>query len=271
MDERINLEFNVLEYEEVVELLCWTIFEDKGVLPLKDISYDYYPQLREIESYLEDNKNSRSKVYNLIYEDLEKVYKKYYNHSKRMVKRYSLIWEPYNDAFFEELSKYFNMEWPDGFDKITASIGRIPVCPRFIKDERFYVDFVDADNLVEICMHEICHFMFFMKCKKLFPKEKIEYDNMSLFWYMSEIVIDPVLNSNCFRRLFKHRFRSYDSFYKVKIGNELMMDRIHLIFSTNKIDEAIMECYSYLKKHEYELRKQCGDNEKDEVIEVRMD
>ena len=48
---------------------------------------------------------------------------------------------------------------------------------------------------------------------------------------MSEIVIDPILNNNCFRRLFRHKFRSYDSFYKVKIGNELMMDRIHLIFS----------------------------------------
>ena len=84
-------------------------------------------------------------------------------------------------------------------------------------------------------MHEICHFMFFMKCNKLFTREKIETDNNSLFWYMSEIVIDPILNNNCFRKIFRHKFRSYDSFYKVRIGNELMMDKIHLIFSTNRI------------------------------------
>ena len=188
-----------------------------------------------------------------------------------MVKRYGLIWEQYNDAYFEELSKYFKIDWPEGFEKIDVSIGRIPVCPRFIKEKKFYVDFVDADTLVDICMHEICHFMFFMKCKKLFPNLTIDTDNNSLFWYMSEIVIDPILNNNCFRRLFRHKFKSYDSFYKVKIGNELMMDKIHLIFSTNKIDEAIKECYEYLRKHEYEIRKQCGDTERDEVIEVRMD
>ena len=45
-----------------------------------------------------------------------------------------------------------------------------------------------------------------MKCNKLFPNEKIEYDNNSLFWYMSEIVIDPILNSNIFKRLFKHKY-----------------------------------------------------------------
>ena len=48
------------------------------------------------------------------------------------------------------------------------------------------------------------------------------------------------------------------------------MDRIHLIFNNNKIDDAMVECYEYLRKNEYELRKQCGDTEKDEVIEVRM-
>ena len=159
MEEQVRLIFNVLEFEEVVDLLCWSIYEDKGALPLKNISYDYYPQLREVENYLETNKNNRNKVYNVIFEDLEKVYKKYYNHSKKMVKRYGLIWEPYNDVFFEELSKYFKMDWPEGFESITASIGRIPVCPRFIKEKRFYVDFVDADTLVDTCMHEICHFI----------------------------------------------------------------------------------------------------------------
>ena len=120
-------------------------------------------------------------------------------------------------------------------------------------------------------MKEICHLLFSIKCTKLFQGENVDFDNKSLFWYMSEIVIDPILNNNCFRKIFKHKFRCYDFIYKVKFGNELMMDKIHLIFSANKIDDALRECYSFLKKHEYELRKQCGDNEKDEVIEVRMD
>lgn len=270
MEELIKIEFDVLSYDDVVDLLSWSVFAEGGALPLKDVSYDYYPQLREIEKDLEANKESKSKVVELIHQDLEKVYRKYYNHSKKMVKRYGLIWEKYNDNYVKALADYFNIEWPEGHGDITAYIGRIPVCPRFIRDNSFYIDFLDADTLVDVCMHELCHFMFFIKCHKLFPNQKIEYDNESLFWYMSEIVIDPILNSNIFKRLFKHKFRSYEHFYSIKFGKEMMMDKIHLIFNNNKIDDAMIECYEYLRKNEYELRKQCGDTEKDEVIEVRM-
>ena len=40
MEEQVRLIFNVLEFEEVVDLLCWSIYEDMGALPLKNISYD---------------------------------------------------------------------------------------------------------------------------------------------------------------------------------------------------------------------------------------
>ena len=38
----------------------------------------------------------------------------------------------------------------------------------------------------------------------------IDTDNNSLFWYMSEIVIDPILNNNCFRKIFR-LFRNFRS------------------------------------------------------------
>ena len=55
MEEKVNLEFEILSYDSFVDLLSWTVFEDKGVLPLKDITYDYYPQLKEIEDYAYKN------------------------------------------------------------------------------------------------------------------------------------------------------------------------------------------------------------------------
>jgi hypothetical protein len=71
------------------------------------------------------------------------------------------------------------MEWPTGFEEITALIGRVPVCPRFINEKKFYIGFFDADNIIDTCMHELCHFIFFAKCKELFPKMKIDTDNKS--------------------------------------------------------------------------------------------
>lgn len=44
-------------------------------------------------------------------------------------------------------------------------------------------------------MHEICYFYFFEKCKKIFKDWKcVDFDNPSLLWYLSEIVIDSILN-----------------------------------------------------------------------------
>ena len=46
-------------------------------------------------------------------------------------------------------------------------------------------------------MHELCHFLFFEKCKEIFPNWKYEdFDSPSILWYLSEIVVDPILNSN---------------------------------------------------------------------------
>ncbi len=45
-------------------------------------------------------------------------------------------------------------------------------------------------------MHELCHFLFFEKCKEIYPNWKYEdFDSPSLLWYLSEIIIDPILNS----------------------------------------------------------------------------
>lgn len=271
MNEVGKIKFDVLSYEEVVDLLSWTVFESEGALPLRDATFDLYPQLAEINEYLEKSKDDKEKVYELIFEDLQKFYQKYLTHSKKMVKRYGLIWEPFNDDYINALCKCFNMDWPSDLEEITALIGRVPVCPRFIKDKKFYIGFYDADTIVDICMHELCHFIFFAKCKELFPRMKIDTDNKSLFWFLSEIIIDPVLNKNEFKKIFKHKFKSYDVFYNVRFGNELLMDKIRLFFANSHIDEAIKESYEYLQKHEYSFRKQCGDFEKDEIIEVRMD
>ena len=77
MEEFVKLEFDVLSYENFVDLISWSVFADKGALPLKDVTYDYYPQLREIEDYLEEHKDDRRKVCKAIHDELEKTYRKY--------------------------------------------------------------------------------------------------------------------------------------------------------------------------------------------------
>ena len=72
MNEVGKIKFDVLSYEEVVDLLSWTVFESEGALPLRDATFDLYPQLAEINEYLEKSKDDKEKVYELIFEDLQK-------------------------------------------------------------------------------------------------------------------------------------------------------------------------------------------------------
>ena len=118
MNDVGKLKFDVLSYEEVVDLLSWTVFESEGALPLREATFDLYPQLVEINDYLEKSKDDKEKVYELIFEDLQKFYQKYLTHSKKMIKRYSLIWEPFNDDYINTLCKCFNMDWPSDLEAV---------------------------------------------------------------------------------------------------------------------------------------------------------
>ena len=119
-----------------------------------------------------------------------------------------------------EISNYFNIKWPKEYKEISVGIGLIPVCPRYIKEKAFDIHKKNKEDLIDTCMHELCHFLFFEKCKEIYPNWKYEdFDSPSLLWYLSEIIIDPTLNSDNIQKIYKHKFKCYDIFYNVEIDN----------------------------------------------------
>lgn len=249
-----KITFEPLDLEETAYILAWSLFETEGPIPLRTQTLKLYPNLEDLKK----QKNYQETIDEII----KKIYSQYEideNTNKKLAKKYQKIWDKYNDEYMKIISNILEIKWPEDTKKIIGKVGNLPVCPRYIKERLFYIDHNTEEEIIDTCMHECCHFLFFEKCKEIFVKWKWEdFDNPSILWYVSEILIDPLLNSNKIQKLFEHKFRGYDIFYTVNIKNEPLMETIKNIIETNTITDAIIKSCNYLKENEQEFRSKCN-------------
>ena len=211
-------------------------------------------------------------------------YDKHIKSNEGIYESYIKNWNQYNDKYMNAMEKYFNMKWPNKDEEFQALVADLPIFPRNVEDHSFYVtgygslidyckkhtqidiknkkevDKVFKDKFEEISMtvvmHECCHFFFFEKCKEIFSN--LEYSDCnapSLLWHLSEMAIEPILNSKQVQDVFKYDFKANYNCYIPKKDNHLMMDDIKDIFNNNSIEEAIKIGYQYLLDNEKALRE----------------
>ena len=243
------VKFRSMTLEENIETIKWAFFEDNGDLSVHTFTIQYFPELGSLD--INGPKD-------LIYKKIEEVVSKYYNNCIELIKseaeRYNNIWKKYNDKYFKELSKLFGISFPVSLNTIEASVGLIPVFPRYLDDFSFSISSgLDEWKLIETTAHETLHFMWFEKWKQLHPETpRRHYDSPYIEWKYSEMVTDPILNNKPFNQMFEFIEHGYDSFYELYDGGELVMDKLRNIYSTNNsIEEKIEKGYSYLKDYFY--------------------
>ena len=220
------------------------IFEEKDdeLLSVHTYTMALFPELKSIS----DDMSLEEK--NIL---IEKVVTDHYNKSLKFdndIERYNNAWFKYNDIFFEKLIEFLNINWPKKHDIVEVTVGIIPVCPRYLDKFSFSVhDGIANEQLIETCAHELCHFLWFEKWKKLYPDcPREECESPSIAWQYSEAVVDPVLEASGIKKLFNsdNRF-SYDSFYE---NYDNLMDVLVNIYQKNiNIDNKIQEGFNYYK------------------------
>ena len=215
--------FRKMTLEENIDLIKWSYFEEDGTLSIHDHTIQCFPQLADLKDLTRDEINKR------IEEVVTSDYREKITDLEKEVRRYSSLWEQYNDKYFKTLSSYLNIEWPNNRNIIEASVGLIPVFPRYLDDFSFSIGTgLDDLKIVEVCAHETLHFLWFEKWKELYPKtNREEYDSPYLPWKYSEMVTDPILNNKPFSDIFKFHEQSYDSFYELEDENNIkVMDKL---------------------------------------------
>ena len=238
--------FKEMSLEENIEHIKWMVFDNEGEFSISDATLQYFPDLR-------DTVNLSSK--GEIYKEIENLVKECYEYSLKQIKmdviRYNQIWEKYNDSYFIELSKYLNVNWPKNKEIIEAKVGLIPVFPRYLDNFSFALSFsLNDEKVIETAAHETLHFLWFEKWKEIYPKcSRKEYDSPYMPWKYSEMVTDPILNSDNIKSILNIEEKAYDNFYNIKDGESSMMENLKLIYKSKEcIESRIIKGYEYVKR-----------------------
>lgn len=237
--------FEPMSVEANIDLIKWAYFEDNGSLDVHKYTLEYFPELSEI-----DSNASKEEIYELIEKVVRNDYLKYQDRIKSEVERYNKIWESYNDNYFTSISNYLNIEWPKSVKVISGFVGLIPVFPRYLDTFDFSVSTnVNEYDIIRTCAHECCHFLWFEKIKELYPNiPRREYDSPYNAWQYSEMVVDPILNSNEIKSVTGVSEKAYDSFYSIKDNDgNYLMDVLKDIYNSNiSIEDKIRKGYNYI-------------------------
>lgn len=224
--------FKPMSLEDNIELVKWALKNSNSTLNLYDSIIYFFPELSD--------------------ENIDEVVSKYYNLNKEeiysSVSKYSLLWEKYNSVYFKKICEYLNLNNVD-ISEIEVTVGYIPVCPRDISNNSFSLNIgYDESLLLRNCAHEILHFLWFKKFEELYPGVNI--DPPSLAWKYSEMVVDPILNSDEINSVIGINERAYDSFYDIKdnSGNYLMEVLKDIYNSDKSIETKIKEGFDYISK-----------------------
>ena len=238
--------FKEMTLQENIDVVKWAYFENQGSLNVHYFTIKYFPQLDNLDSNM-----SRDEICKLIEEVVTDDYNKYKDRIKSETKRYSTLWEQYNDNYFKTLSSYLNIEWPNNLKEINATVGLIPVFPRYLDNFSFSIGIgVDNTKLLSVCAHETLHFLWFEKWKQIHPETpRCEYDSPHFVWQYSEMVTDPILNNKPFSKIFDFNERGYDSFYELEDGSFKVMDKLRDIYSKDiPIEEKIDNGFNYINR-----------------------
>ncbi len=173
----------------------------KGVLSLKNEA----EQIKFLKKYIIEFKKENQKI-------IEK---------NKIV--YQKEWRKVEKKFFVALSKIMQINWPQNKETIKAMISINPICPRFLNNWSFsiFCNYKKASHAMEVIMHESCHFLYFKKWKKLYPKmSHKKFESPHIEWHLSEIIAPIILNDARIQKFLKQKAVFYKEYQKIKIKDK---------------------------------------------------
>lgn len=239
--------FRKMTLKENIDFVKEAFYEHGESLSLHDYTLEAFPELKKY-----DLNSSKEEVFLALEKVVSDRYKKLNDVIENKVKACSKIWDEVNDKYFKLLTEFFEVEFPEKFKTIDASIGILPVCPRYLDSFSFSISIGVPDNvIVNLCAHETLHFAWFEKWKEIYPDTpREEFDSPYLCWQYSEMVTDPILNNEPFLSQFNFNEHGYNSFYDLYDNGELVMDKLRAIYSEHiSIEEKIKKGYGYIKRY----------------------
>lgn len=213
-----------------------------------------HPPLRDKLKNIK-NEIERKQIIREYFQDFQSMHKPNFINSKE---KFQKEWDKINDKLMTELSNVLEIEWPKRDKEIIAFVGPNPVCPRYIKQRAFdiYYNF-SLDMMKNVSTHEVLHFLYFEKFKKIFPRiSEKKFDGPYIEWELSEIVPKAILSDKRIQKIIPHKPSVYDSYKKIIINKRPLLKYIDKFYNSGKsFEDFIKESYDFVKKHKKIITK----------------
>lgn len=169
--------------------------------------------------------------------------------------KYQKEWRKIEREYFENLSEIMEINWPKNRKVIKAMISINPICPRFLNNWSFsnFYNYKKITHAMEVIMHESCHFLYFEKWKKLYPKmNHKKFESPHIEWHLSELTAPIILNDKRIQKLLKQKAAFYQEYYKIKIKNKpapAYFANLYKKYIKNGFDSFLNTAYKEIKRN----------------------
>lgn len=206
--------------------------------------------------YKEWEKLDSASQKDIVSKNTRAIYKEKKSDLQKSVVYYQNLWDE-NKAQIEKCFKNVFGEIPDQ-NCFASSTFNNEIFPRYLDAKRFDFYYGMSDEaFLRVAIHEITHFIWFDKVKKLMPEiSRQEYEYPSPVWVFSEIAVDQVFwSQEYFSKISAvSGLPAYKHFYTDKFNkNETVIEHFRKLYSNSKsIDEFIIngtkECVAWLSE-----------------------
>lgn len=215
------------------------------------------------------NNPTKAEISKLIKERYELNEKNY----EENIEKFLEWWESDGNFDYQELLNLMETKEPKNRESITWQVGDTFICPRDIEEWSFVMSasFWKWDA-INVSLHEITHFVWFEKVKQIegikqFSQNQ-EDETYLPYWLLSEIVIEPILNSSTFAKKYEMTWKSYPEFYDIKIKNKNLMKYIKTLWNERQnFDDFYEKSSKFVYGNWREINKQYLNNFNNQNVE----
>ncbi len=218
-------------------------FLDAGDAFFTESVYHFYPELRGL---------SKAEVA----ETLLAVYRNKEAEMDVKALAYQAAWDEHGAEIVSGFEGVFSLDLSKHLNDMQARVCLNPICPRYLDTHTFDIFYLFSGmGSLEMVVHEVAHFVWFMVWNRLFQDSPEEYDTPHLKWVFSEIAIDPIVLDARLRRFTRGEQPAYSYFYDIMVDGQNFMEMIRALYRENDMAGFMAKGYALCQKHEAAIRE----------------
>ena len=257
----MNVTFRNAGFDYSVESILLFQTEETASYWSDSLRY-FYPEInqniqawkeREKEDYL---RTSLRKIWDRVLPEIEAKECRYHEHFQK-----------YRNQIEDALSDAFELDSRTMFNELLANITLNPICPRFLREEKFDLFYMNSERgALGITLHEVIHYFWFFVWNRHFQDSYDEYETPSLQWILSEMVVESIMSDKRLSTINPYYPREegacvYRYFLDMKIEGKLILDTLMELHENHSITAYMEAAYDYCKRHEAEIRQHIRQSE----------